>query len=281
MKKLLFIFSFSILLAGNSIQCQKIHRNIKTVLINAAPITQPLDTLYYYIIAGQSNAAGRVIYTNWTAPYAGKIKTATHTAFTKNSALNPGSFDTLETGTNTSDQVGYSAGQPNLGYDLINYKNRDVYFIQSALGGQAITAWDVGQYLGDWLDSSITLVQSRAITAGKRSAFKGMIWIQGETGGGGDTATYHSKCNALFARIRAEANTPNLPIYIVQMKDCQTGVSSLGPLQDVQASIGAQTNNVLVGKTDTPPNSCQDNLHFDFLTQAAIWTFIFNLIKDL
>lgn len=240
------------------------------------------DTLYYYILGGQSNMAGRAPSSSYSGNYTGLIGAGSKKVYTKNYILNPSVFEQLETGVNSSDQSNQAGIQPNLGYDLCNYKGRDIYFIQAAQGGQPISVWASSSSMGTWLDSTITLVQSRAIQEGKRVIFKGFVWIQGETGGGTDTAAYHTALSALIARVRILSDSPNLPTYIVQMKDCQSAVTGLTALQEVQEDVAGETNNHLVGKNNTPPNTCAgDNLHFSYDTYVAIANYIFNLIKDL
>lgn len=239
--------------------------------------TKPTDTLYTYIIAGQSNAGGRVGSGFYTGNYGGLIGAGRFKAFTKNYGQN-NSFEQLQTGVNCSDDLNAAGIQPILGYELTNYKRRDIYFLQSISNGIVILNWDVDRAMGKWLDTSIVNFTTSALTDHKKVVFKGFIWIQGESNGGDSLGYYKGKLETLLARVRLKTGNPTLPAIIVQMSDCQTGVKNLALLQEAQATVAAKSNNYLISKSIG--NNCKDALHFNYTGQHNKAIAIFNLVKD-
>lgn len=220
----------------------------------------------YVWISGQSNAAGRVNVSGLTggnAYLADLITIGEHSAYIMDYASTPDDFEIIEAGVNTGDGTNQFGCQPKLGYDLINALGRDVFLMQCAEGGKAISNWNDG---GDYMEY-IKAKTDAVKLSDPLALFKYFVWIQGESDGGG--AGYDAKLRNLIARMRRDIS-PNLIFIIVQMIDCQSGVSSLAGLQSQQASVSAESSkNFLVAK-GSPYDGCQDSLHFNLSKQLDI-----------
>jgi hypothetical protein len=264
----------------------------RTVFKNVSdePPTPPNDTVSIYLIFGQSNAAGRTnVTTNYVSSYAylaDPIILDGDTAFIRGYGSNYSSLDVLEAGVNSSDDMNDNrAGiQPLLGYNLIDYRNENVYFIQSALGGMAAFNWTTSSNpIYKWGDSTCADVRADFEAIGKIPVFKAFIWIQGETDGGSDTATYRTRLNQMKTISRDITETPDLPFILVQMIDCQSGVTDLAKLQALQSLWVSEnaSDNVYILEKGVDTDTCQDTLHFTFDKYLGLTERIFQLIKNL
>lgn len=273
----------------NGISARKMFVNAEgrpaTVVINygeAAPESEFMDV---YILSGQSNAQGRAAADSINN-YAGLPGPQTyngHNAWVLNERYNPMEFDTLEAGENLGDVSNFRWGvQPQLAYDLLRYKNTDLYFLQNATGGQAIYRWyePSNQFMWDSLTNLIDRAEAYATANSKTIRYKGFIWIQGESDAEAtfDSAYYVGAALDLFADVRSYTYTPNLKCVIVQLNDCQA-LDSLVQFQEVQQVIAdADANNILIPKNAV--YACQDALHFSPITYVNIAKAIYEAIKD-
>lgn len=280
--KLAIRFLLAGLLLGSCTKAQDLILRGRTVFKDAAPSTPvDADTIYALINAGQSNDAGRALTSEFTSyGLNGLITNGTRSAYTKNYMLNDSLYEVLETGVNSSDRAGEGGVQVFIGDSWINYRDRDLYIIQSAEGGRPITDWQAVRPKWHFIDSSVSSLEDMAAAQGKVVKWLGMVWIQGETQGGTDSATWRLEANSLFARTRAITRA-DLPVIIVQALDCQSAVSGLSALQAVQASVASGTYNILIPKS-VGPNTCKvDNLHYGVAQYDATADAIFQYIKDL
>lgn len=221
------------------------------------PVIQQFNN--YVWLSGQSNMAGRCETSELTGENAyllDPITIGSNSAYIRDFTNNPTTWEILEAGVNTSDNALQFGIQPKLAYDLLTLMEVDLYFLQVAQGGKTIANWDEGSAFWNFI-----IDQTNAIKASDPKAkFEYFIWIQGESDGGG--TGYDSKLWALITRLRNVIN-PNLKVLIVQMIDCQTGVSGLSFLQSEQASVAGDSSlNELIAKGGVG-DGCRDTLHFD------------------
>lgn len=244
------------------------------------------DTAYIILNIGQSNASGRnPVSTNYTGMWAylaDTVKIGGKYGYIRGYQADSAAFAPLKAAHNASDgydrnQAGY---QVKLMYDMVSYKSRDLYLIQSAQGGKKIVNWDdASQVIAIWTDSTIASVRSMFLAQGKYPKFIAAIWTQGESDGGNFATSWGNALRRIITKTRTQTANATLPFIIVEMIDCQTGVTNLAALQAKQEEIGAETHNYLIGKSGA--GGCQDNLHMNFERMRYVSDQIFNIIKDL
>jgi hypothetical protein len=245
----------------------------------SAPPTDPNKPIRRYVInSGQSNAAGRRS-AGLPAQYTGQMVLNGHTAYIRNYALNPSSFEVLEAYVNTSDSVGRVGYQPSLAYHLLEAWQEDVRIVQCALGGMKINNWDDGKAFMEWLVATVNELKAEASAEGYTAKFY-FAWTQGESDGGDTTGVYRDKLRSLVSRCRSRFGTPDMPFIIVQMTDCQTGVGRLTELQATQAEVATDANNHLISK-ESGPDVCQDNLHWAIDKYVDVGVEVATLINSL
>lgn len=253
------------------------------VSVSTTPIG---DTAYIILNMGQSNDAGRnAVSTNYIGMWAylaDTIKVSGKYGYIRNYLGEDYQFKPLKAAHNAADgldrnQAGF---QPKLMYDMVSYKNRDLYMLQSSQGGKKIVNWDdASQVIAIWTDTSIASVRSMFLSQGKYPKFIACVWIQGESDGGNFATSYGNALRRVISKTRTQTANPTLPFIIVEMTDCQTGVTNLAALQAKQEEVALDSYNYLIGKGGA--GGCQDNLHFNFERQRYISDQIFAIIKDL
>jgi hypothetical protein len=227
-------------------------------MINPLMLSGEISQLNEYIwFAGQSNSAGRaesVDLTGSLSYLASPLVVNGNTAYIRNYATNPTTYETLEAGVNTSDVAGRYGSELKFAYDYLVNKNRDLHILKMAVGGEPISSFADNTTYYNYIVN-----QTNAIKAADPLArFQTLVWIQGESDGG--NTGYADKLRNLISRFRRDIS-PNLRVVIVQMIDCQTGVADLSALQNEQLEVSNDdTRNILIpkGVSDT----CRDTLHF-------------------
>jgi hypothetical protein len=234
-----------------------------TPIVSTPPVEEPTPTgeeIAYGLIAGQSNAAGRRT-AGMPTMYTGPMTLNGHTAYIRNMALNPDTFEVLECYVNTSDSIGRVGCQPPLAYHLLEGLQKDVHLLQCGWGGKTILNWDNGKTYMEWIVSTASELATAAAAEGKAARFPYCLWIQGESDGGDTTGYYRDKLRSLASRLRSRLGEENMKFIIVQMSDCQTGVGNLAQLQATQEEVAQDANNFLISKA-SGPDVCKDTLHW-------------------
>lgn len=293
MKKTLTILVLLFTLGG----CTKAQNYLLTKYGTVLPKPTPEgDTAFILYNAGQSNDAGRVdVSTNFVGAWAylaGKINLNNDTAWIRSyNTTAVDQWEHMESGYNTSDDSSVSldrAGiQPYFAYEWLEYRGKDIYWFQSAEGGNAITQWTQSVRAPyRFSDSGLNGIRTRFEAEGKVVKFIGAVWIQGESDGGTDTTTYKTQLDSLekLTRIWMHDADSTVPFIVVQMIDCQTGVTLLSDLQAAQANwvvkrqlLGKAVHIMAKGIDD---DGCQDTLHFDWGKQQTLAERIFQLLKN-
>lgn len=245
---------------------------------------QPSNEIDYYILMGQSNMVGRALSSeliNELAYLAAPVTINGNSAFIINRYANDSEYQILQAGVNTQDEANPNFGiQPELAYRMVEYKQKDIYFIQCALGGTRIDAYRYGTSNFTWVQEQIIAAKIAANAQGKVARFKSVIWIQGESNGGDNSGIYEGGLRGLVNECRIYFQEPELLFVIGQMIDCQTGVNNLSLLQDTQALVAQDENNALLAKGDGP-QTCRDTLHWSTDKYIDAANDAFELIKDL
>jgi hypothetical protein len=252
------------------------------------PVTdQYLDI---YIIMGQSNSQGRATSSDLVLDLYKYLSYPMQWWYTKsyiiNQTYNPMAYAQLQAGVNTTDagsQAGKWGIQPKLAWELMRYKNRDIYFLQNSLGGTEINLWrPSGGFMMDSLELLVTRTNAYAVSLGKTARYKAAVWWQYEQDvfNGTDSTTYINALRTVISDTRSYTGNSTLPFLIVQGLACQVAGGNFNSLySNIQVIVGAESNNYLVPALGT--ETCSDAAHASAATYVLKSSQIFNLIKDL
>ncbi len=166
-----------------------------------------------FVIAGQSNAAGRAKESFPDAPELGvhllrnngRWDLASHPMNDCTNALygghyenhNPGNGPFLAFGKRLKSALGYPVG-----------------LIMAAYGGSPLRWWNPDEN-GALLDEMVDMLQAHS------PRVKGMLWYQGEADGFEESGeTYLARFTRFVAAARERLNTPDLPVFTLQLARC-------------------------------------------------------------
>lgn len=197
-------------------------------VISGGGLATTLNSLTFFLVAGQSNAQGQgVAATSVTVP-TGKVLQFYNGAFT-----------------DANDPVGNAntgSAWPAFGLSYFNATGRKVCFVPTAIAGSAQLAaadtgngnWDAAGALYGLSVTALTTAFAAAVAAGYAPTYGGVLWSQGETDADGINAStagvtqanYQAALIAMIARYRVTFGT-NLPFYIFAT-GTKTGGSDTG-----------------------------------------------------
>ena len=219
-----------------------------------------------YLVAGQSNAAG------WNTSASGlpvSLRTQTDIRFFNGP---DGSWGNLVTGSgNRSTSFG---PEMTLGRTLADENpNRNIAIVKYAVGGANLNVqWNPISAEPNLYDEFVTTINNAiaAIPAGDSHAFKGMIWMQGETDAAFTdmTAAYETNLTNLISQVRQDVGVADLPFSIGQL-GAVPGRDGMGTIQSVQAEVAARDSNVSLVITSALALQ-SDNLHFTNAAQQEL-----------
>jgi hypothetical protein len=228
-----------------------------------APPTRP-DKFRLYILAGQSNMAGRgLLEAADTLPNRHVLRLNARGQW--EIAQDPIHFDKAIAGVGPGLTFGHllAAADTSIVIGLI----------PCAVGGSGIEAWTPGAYFADTQSHPYDDALARARAAQQVGTLAGIIWHQGETDSSPERSLlYAQKLTALIARFRADLQQPTLPFVAGQLPAFQgeyvdaAGVRHMNPsvarLNAALASLRKKVPHYAVvsvaGTTDRG-----DHLHFD------------------
>ena len=240
--------------------------NIQTQNLVSHQDASENQRLLVVLLAGQSNMAGRGIYSELapadTVTYANILSLNRDSVWVR--ARHPLHWD------KSAAAVGMGIVLPNawqiIGGDVA------IGLVPCAAGGTNIDRW-----INDEKPSDIPYyLYSNLISRGKKAAQSGdiigMIWHQGEANAGDDPAVYQGKMETLFTKIRTDLNLSDMIIVAGELGHYLATNSNYGEqkLANVNSAIHG-VNNVLTNygvakATGLTANS--DNLHFTANSQV-------------
>ena len=212
--------------------------------------------LHLYLLAGQSNMAGR-----------GKVTDDDRRAHPRVLALGKdGKWHPAV------DPLHWDKGSAGVGLGrsfaiALAEKNPDVVIglIPTACGGSPISSWEPGGYHGQTKSHPYDDAIARAKTAMADGTLKGILWHQGESDCKAESAPkYQERLTALIARFRKDLNSPAIPVVIGQLGQFKTR-----PWNDQRRQVDAAHQTVAkaddnVGFVSSEGLTCKsDNIHFD------------------
>jgi hypothetical protein len=222
----------------------------------AAPPKAKTPELHLFLLAGQSNMAGRgEIDPSDNEPLNGVVVLGADGNW--RSATEPYHFDKPIAGAGLAKSFAVAYLRENPGVQI--------GLIPAACGGSPIRVWQPGAYFDatdshPWDDAI-----ARTRIAQRDGKLKGILWHQGESDGYPDLAArYEAALTDLISRFRTEFGTPALPVVIGQIG--QFTADGWGEPQRVidvanQAVAAADANVAFVASTGL--GAKPDGIHFD------------------
>lgn len=167
------------------------------------------ENFYLFLLAGQSNMAGRGIIED-----SDKVPHPRILALGKGGkwvpAVAPIHFDKSVAGVGLATSFAHVLTE--------KYPHTTIGLIPAACGGSPISSWEPGGYHAPTKTHPYDDALERARKAMKDGVLKGILWHQGESDTKPDLAdVYEGKLENLFRRFRNELNAPNLPIVVGQL----------------------------------------------------------------
>ncbi len=174
------------------------------------------DKFHLYLLAGQSNMAGR-----------GTVETVDKTPRPRVWALNKTNEWVLAIEPLHFDKPTVVGVGPGLAFGkLMAAQDTSVFIglIPAAAGGSAIDAWTPGGYHEQTKSHPYDEAIRRAKIALRIGTLKGVLWHQGESNSQPElTATYEQKLTQLISRFRQEFNQPDLPVVVGTLGEFYVG----------------------------------------------------------
>ncbi|MEP7231236.1 MAG: sialate O-acetylesterase [Ginsengibacter sp.] len=221
------------------------------------------ENFYIFILAGQSNMAGRGIVEpqdTIASQYVLSLNSSNEWIYAKEPLHY---YEPERAGLDCGLSFGKSLS-------VLYGKNITIGLIPCAVGGSSIEQW-----LGDSTHRGVKLYSNllnKTKAASEYGVIKGMIWHQGENNA---TATDHSNffqnLKTFFEKLRADNNDPELPIYAGELGSYLK--SSDYPNKDsVNRDLHLLSNNIeniyIINTSDF--TSMKDTVHFDSRSQRLM-----------
>ncbi|MES2374077.1 MAG: sialate O-acetylesterase [Bacteroidota bacterium] len=212
--------------------------------------------IHIYLLAGQSNMAGRGI-----PEEVDTLSDPNILMFNKEEkwvpAREPLHFDKPAV-------IGVGPGYAFAKEMLKADKNTIICLVPTAVGGTRIDLWKPGAYdeatkTHPW-DDAIRRVKT-ALPSGE---LKGIIWHQGESdANAARSGTYESKLRDLIERFRSELNAPNVPFILGEIGDFKPGENKEIPvINAIIKNVASTTKNSGFAEASGLTHN-KDFVHFD------------------
>lgn len=236
-------------------------KNFPQVVIRAEKLPKP-ENLWVFIMAGQSNMAGRAIVEPQDTLPSNRIISLNVTGETIIAKEPIHFYEPARTGLD----CGLTFGK-----ELIRYlpDSISVLIIPTAIGGSTLDRW-----LGNYTFRNVQLYQNFAekIKLGRKlGTLKGILWHQGESDAIEETdiATYEEKLAKLFANFRKDSNDENLPILIGLLGSYSENQQNWNRINSQIYNYASKDSLVSLVPTDDLRDK-GDKLHFDSESQRIL-----------
>jgi len=261
-KTIFFLLLFTSCTLSKKIQVEDNSNHFPTS-VEKVTIFPPKENFYIYILAGQSNMAGR----GFVQPQ-DTISSAKVLALDKNNewvyAKEPLHYYEP---TRTGLDCGLSFGKE---LSAFYGKKITIGLVPCAIGGSSIEQWlSDSTYHGVTLYSNLLKKIKIAMGYGN---IKGLLWHQGETNSSrANYKNYKQKLENFFLKLRSDLNNPELPVYAGELSSFLN--RKRNPFADSVNNdlhvLSANMKNMYVIKTgDLTPKS--DTIHFDSRSQRIM-----------
>lgn len=221
------------------------------------------ENFYLFILAGQSNMAGR----GFVQPQ----DTIASTQVLTLNAANEWVYAKEPLHYYEPGRTGLDCGL-SFGKELASLygKKITIGLIPCAIGGSSIEQW-----LGDSTYRNVPLYSNllkKARSAAAYGTIKGILWHQGETNANAaNYKNYKEKLERFFTRLRNDLDTPALPVYAGQLALFLSRVTN--PFadsvnKDLHALSAGMKNMFVINTADLTPKT--DSIHFDSRSQRIM-----------
>ena len=261
-KLYLFLLFFCLACAGAKTATEPLTNTFP--LVEEKPtVIPPKDQFYIFLMAGQSNMAGR----GFVQPEDTLIDTRV-LALNKNNewvyAKEPlHYYEPSRTGLDCGLSFGKTLSK--------KYGNTiTIGLVPCAVGGSSIEQW-----MGDSTYRGVTLYSNfleKAKRAASHGTIKGILWHQGESNTGPRShIDYKKKLESFFAKVRNDLQQPGLPVYLGPIGLYLTNYSF--PYRDAVNNdikdLSKPGNNIYLIKT-SDFGHLKDTIHFDSRSQRLM-----------
>lgn len=221
----------------------------------AAPFP-PKENFHLFLLAGQSNMAGR-----------GKPDPASQTphprvfSLRKNGTWEP-AVDPLHW---DKPSAGTGLGKPFAEAVAERFPGISVGLIPAACGGSPVSSWEAGRFFEQTKSHPYDDALARTRAALEKGTLKAILWHQGESDANPTNAReYEHRLEALILRFRADLQRPDLPFLIGQLGRFPNKPwnAETAAIDAAHQSIAKRIKNVRFIPLPNP-SSIGDNLHFD------------------
>ncbi|MDQ2665047.1 MAG: sialate O-acetylesterase [Gemmatimonadota bacterium] len=221
-----------------------------------APPTDAPPSLQLFLLAGQSNMAGRgAVEAQDRVPVDGIVMLDRNLAWVP--AIDPVHFDKSVAG------VG-----PGRGFALALHATEPsvtIGLVPTAVGGSPISSWEPGAFDAATKTHPYDDALARARAARRDGRFRAILWHQGESDATPEhSILYATRLRALIARLRSDLGEPELPFIIGQLGQFprSSWTAARERVDSAQRAIAATTPNVAFVTSDGLQHR-GDNLHFN------------------
>ena len=141
--------------------------------------------------------------------------------------------------------------------------------VPCAIGGSSIEHW-----LYDSTYRNVKLYSNflkNANAAMQQGTIKGILWHQGESNAGAGYKNYREKLETFFTKVRKDLNQPDLPVYVGQLATFlsrRTNPNADQINSDLTVLASSMKNVYVVKTTDLSP--LKDSIHFDSRSQRTM-----------
>lgn len=234
--------------------------------LSAAPTTPAKKDFHLFLLAGQSNMAGRGPLKDLSAAEAAPATRilSLNTEGAWQPAVDPLHWDKREAavGPGKFFAKAVAARTPRVTIGLI----------PAACGGSPITAWAPGKYFDGTKSRPYDDALARARRAMQDGTLKAILWHQGESDASPQNAPhYAARLEALIARFRADLNAPDLPFIVGQLGQFprKPWNAHQTEIDRAHQTVAAKIKNVRYVTSDDL-GSIGDNLHFNTAAQRTL-----------
>lgn len=232
---------------------------------------------HLYVLAGQSNMAGRGIVENQEGQHSARILVLDKNGLWK-IAKDPIHFDKPEAG------VG-----PGLAFakEMLATEDSDIIIglIPTACGGSPIDVWKEGGYWKQTKSYPYDDAISRMKAAMQIGELKGVLWHQGESDANEKLAySYQAKLVTLIEHFRSASGMPNLPFVVGELYEFN---SLKNKQKDYKKIINKELHaiNTMLDNYEVvcvkSPKDIGDKIHFDAKSQMKIGKQYAKAIKKI
>jgi hypothetical protein len=216
----------------------------------------PLPRLQLFLLAGQSNMAGRgTVEPEDRVPHPRVWVLDQQERWV--AAVDPLHFDKPIAGVGPGRSFGIALADAEPG--------ANIGLVPVAVGGSPISAWEPGAVHSQTGSKPYDAAIQRIRAATAAGEFKALLWHQGENdSGAAATPDYEARLTALIGRLRAEVKNPTLPVLIGQLGRFADAPwsESRTKIDAVHRKLARELRNVVFVSSDGLVHK-GDRVHFD------------------